>query len=84
MGYSVSWILFFLWILFFHGLLFCFSHFLITKIFTGTESYCAPEVLYGTDTVKASDLWSVGVCLYIMLCGCPPFWVDDHKVSCFS
>ena len=78
------WTTLFSWITLFSWATLFFSHFLITKNKPGTESYCAPEVLYGTDTVKASDLWSVGVCLYIMLCGCPPFWVDDHKVSCFS
>ncbi|KAJ2964982.1 hypothetical protein NQZ79_g180 [Umbelopsis isabellina] len=46
----------------------------------GTPSYVAPEVLapassraYG----KEIDLWSLGVMLYICLCGYPPFSADN-------
>ena len=48
--------------------------------FMGTESYSSPEVLDRTvGPTKACDMWSAGVCLYIMLCGYPPFWVDDSR-----
>ena len=40
----------------------------------GTESYMAPEVLQKKryDPMKA-DVWSLGVCLFVMLADCYPF-----------
>jgi calcium/calmodulin-dependent protein kinase I len=46
----------------------------------GTPGYVAPEVLRNESTGygKEVDMWSIGVILYVILCGFPPFYDEDN------
>uniref|UniRef100_A0A061RC98 non-specific serine/threonine protein kinase n=1 Tax=Tetraselmis sp. GSL018 TaxID=582737 RepID=A0A061RC98_9CHLO len=44
-----------------------------TNSFIGTMEYMAPEIVNGTGHGKSVDWWSVGILLYEMLAGVPPF-----------
>jgi serine/threonine protein kinase len=48
---------------------------------TGTRIYCAPEVLLGSSPSKASDVWSVGLCLYFMMRGSLPISASVQRTS---
>jgi serine/threonine protein kinase len=47
--------------------------------FCGTVEYMSPEMVRGKEYTRASDWWSVGVLIYDMLTGQPPFQARNRK-----
>jgi calcium/calmodulin-dependent protein kinase I len=47
-----------------------------TSTYVGTPGYAPPEILNHDMYSFNVDVWTLGVCTYIILCGCPPFPQD--------
>ena len=45
----------------------------------GTPGYVAPEIVEGIGYGREVDYWSIGIILYIMLCGFPPFYNENNQ-----
>jgi len=50
-----------------------------TATLCGTGAYLAPEILTSEEYTKAVDWWSLGIIVWEMLCGLPPFYSMNER-----
>jgi len=50
------------------------------RLMCGTPEFIAPEVIRGEPYRFGVDMWSLGVMLYTLLCGFPPFYHQENKL----
>jgi len=53
----------------------------LVHTFVGTTEYLAPEILRQRGYTKAVDWWSLGVLLYEMVVGSPPFYSKNRQLT---
>lgn len=49
-----------------------------TYTVVGTPHYMSPDILKGKGYSFSTDLWSLGICLYELMCGEVPFAGDEE------
>ena len=52
----------------------------LAQSFCGSPAYLAPEMLKKAGVTKAGDVYQIGVVLYEMLVGIPPFYNDNIRI----
>lgn len=48
----------------------------------GTPDYIAPEVFNQSGYTQSADWWSIGIILFEMLVGYPPFFSEEPSITC--
>jgi len=51
-----------------------------SNTFCGTPEYVSPEMLEGTGHDKTVDWWALGIMIYELLSGIPPFYDKDINI----
>jgi serine/threonine protein kinase len=51
-----------------------------SNTFCGTPEYVSPEMLDGSGHDKTLDWWALGIIVYELLSGIPPYYDKDHNV----
>jgi len=49
---------------------------------TGNAEFAAPEIVANDNVSLKTDMWSVGVIVYVLLSGVSPFYSDNHERAC--